>query len=293
VGWYAGCADDRVQLLSTYRIDGVADEATLLVLRGWAAPASTMVVGIARTGQITTTTLNQSAPPAGPVGPRALATQSSLLAAAVNNLCGSPGAATCAGPPQATARAPYPIGLVPGMISVVDLPPVTGVDSPWVGTDPTKAVTNAAATQCDLTEFTTRPMTNAWTRTFLFPQEQLPDTFGLTETVGTSPAKPAAAFVDGIRQRMASCEDRNLGTEVNRIVDRHDAGSDLVVWSVSVEISDQQTVTYQMGVVRTGTAIAQVGFTPTASVRMAPGDFLALVERAQERLPAMPRPKPA
>ena len=291
VGWYAGCTDGRIQLLSTHQVGGVGDQAALLVLRGWADPSSTMVVGIARTGLVTTTTLNQAAPPAGPVGPRALATQGSLLAAAVNVLCGTPGAGTCSGPPRLSERPPFPVGMVPGMISAVDLPPVTGVDSPWVGTDPVKALTNAAATQCDLTDFNRRSVSNAWTRTFLFPQEQLPETFGLTQTVGTMPAKAGAAFVDGIRQRMAGCEERNLGSEVTRVTDRSTPTSDLVVWSVTVEISDLQAVTYQMGVVRTGTAVAQVGFTPTGGVRMAPGDFLALVERAQERLPALPKPK--
>src|SRR5207237_789258 len=32
IGWYAGCAAPRVQLLSTHRVAGVGDEASLLVL---------------------------------------------------------------------------------------------------------------------------------------------------------------------------------------------------------------------------------------------------------------------
>ena len=35
--WYAGCASPRVQLLSTHRVVGVGDEATLMVLRNWTA----------------------------------------------------------------------------------------------------------------------------------------------------------------------------------------------------------------------------------------------------------------
>lgn len=291
VGWFAGCADDRVQLLQTQRVDGVGEEGALVVLRGWARPASTLVVGVARTGQVTTTTLTRAAGATEGLSAAAMAPYGTLLAAAVNDLCGAPGAGRCAGPPRLRATAPLPVGAVPGMISGVDLPPVSGVDSPWVGTDPQKALTNPAATQCDLTVFNRRPVAGAWTRTFLFPQEKLPDTFGLTETVGTLPGRAGAGFVDGVRNRMAACEDRNLGTEVRRIVDRSDRTSDLAVWSLTVEITDKQTVTYQMGVVRSGTAVAQVGFTPTGGVTMAPGDFLALVERAQERLPAMPRPK--
>ena len=55
-GWYAGCTDRRVQLLSTQRVDRVGDEAVQLVLRAWDAPVTTMVVGVARTGPTTTTT---------------------------------------------------------------------------------------------------------------------------------------------------------------------------------------------------------------------------------------------
>ena len=148
VGWYAGCPADRVQLVSTRSVHGVGDQAALLVLRGWARPTSTMVVGVARTGQVTTTVLSEE-PGNGALSPPALASRGSLLAAAVNGLCGSPGTGTCAGPPQLRPRPPYPVGLVPGMLSSVDMPPVTGVDSSWVGTDPKKALVNTAATQCD------------------------------------------------------------------------------------------------------------------------------------------------
>ncbi len=290
LAWYAGCGADRVQLLQTRSVEGVGDEAAMVVLRSWARPASTMVVGVARTGQVTTTTMT-SGPGDGRLSPGALQARASLLAAAVNDLCGSPGTDTCAGPPQLRVRPPYPVGLVPGMLSGVDLPPVTGVDSPWVGTDPQKALVNTAATQCDLTDFNRKPMTSAWTRTFLFPQEKLPDTFGLTETVGTAAPRPGAAFVDGVRKRMSTCEDRNLGTQVTKVADRSSRTGDLAVWTVTVEVSDQRTVTYQMGVVRSGSAVAQVGFTPTQGVRMSGGDFLALVERAQQRLADLPKPK--
>ena len=33
------------------------------------------------------------------------------------------------------------------MLAEVDLPPVTGVNRPWVGTEPRRALDNAAATQ--------------------------------------------------------------------------------------------------------------------------------------------------
>jgi hypothetical protein len=46
-----------------------------------------------------------------------------------------------------------------------------------------------------------------------------------------------------------------------------------------------------MGVVRDGTSIAQVGFVPAPKVGFAPGAFVGIVERALDRLDAMPPPK--
>ena len=63
------------------------------------------------------------------------------------------------------------------------------------------------------------------------------------------------------------------------------------MWRLTVEISDQQTVTYLMGITRTGTAVGQIGFVPAAGVTITSDDFIGLVERAQARLVHMPPPK--
>jgi hypothetical protein len=210
--------------------------------------------------------------------------QSSLLAAAVNSLCGAPGTGTCAGPPKPLAALPPPTGPEPGMIDVIDLPPVTGVSVPWVGTRPRRAGVNAAATRCDRADFGGERMARARTRTFLVPEADVPATFGLTQTVGSLRVPAATTFVTRIRQRMAACEEDNLGTEVVRVAQQGGDRTGLDAWRLSVEVSDKQTVTYLMGVVRRGGAIAQIGFTPTPGATMAPEDFVALLQRAGERL---------
>src|SRR5688500_14244971 len=50
LGWFGGCTDARVQLISTYDVGRVGDAATLMVLRSWKRPETTMVAGVARTG---------------------------------------------------------------------------------------------------------------------------------------------------------------------------------------------------------------------------------------------------
>ena len=286
VSWFAGCADERAQLLETREVAGVGDEAMLLVLRTWDEPGSTLVAGVARTGLLTTAIVTRS--PVGREPPPAKS--ASLLASAVTELCGRTGAGSCSTAPRLREVTPVPVAVVPGMLAEVDLPPVGEVRRPWVGTEPRQARDNAAATGCDQTDFSAPPMTNNVTRTFLVPDANLRDEFGLTETVGSLPERKAAAFVDDIRDRLARCSKKQMGTQVDRIRQLEAKHRDLTVWRVTTEISDDRSVSFLMGIVRDRTSLAQVGFVPDPAGRMSPDDFVALAERALARLDAMPRP---
>ncbi len=283
--WYAGCTEPRVQLLSTHEVTRVGDKAMMVVLRAW-KQQSTMVVGVARTGRLTTTTMS-TVP-----GDRApdLDRSARLLATAVDGLCHLPDAGACAGRPRHRVAPAVPVGQVPGMLGEVDLPPVTGVVRPWVGTEPRRAVTNVAATNCDRADFSAPPMTNNMTRSFVIPGAKVPAEFGLTETVGSMPAARAHAFVAHVQAKLHACPDKDLGTDVSLLARRTTKTTDLSVWHVTTEISDNTSVDFLMGIARDGTSIAQVGFVPSGKVSMAPSSFPALVRRALERLPAMPPP---
>jgi len=176
------------------------------------------------------------------------------------------------------------------MLAEVDLPPAKGVDEPWVGTEPRKATDNAAATGCDQTTFSGGGMSNALTRTFVVPEAKLPAEFGLTETVGTLPRKQAGAFVDDVRTRLSRCEDKQMGTDVTKLRDVQRGDTDLRVWRVTAEVTDERSISFLMGVVRDGTAVAQVGFVPVKGVTISEDDFQRLTQRALDRLGAMPDP---
>ena len=284
VGWYAGCVDSRMQLVSTHRVGRVGDEAALFVLRSWKQPVSTLVVGVARTGLVTTTTLSRG-PGSAPVDTKA---PTALLAAATNSLCGAPGAATCAGPPNLTEVAPYPVGEVTGMLSEVDLPPVARVDKPWVGTEVRKVTVNYAASGCARANFSDDAISNAVTRSFVIPDTRLPTEFGITETVGTMPIQAAGVWADRLRQQIDVCAGKELGTSVKRVVNRSGPRQDITVWHLTTEISDVRSVDYLMAVLRNGTAISQLGFIPARGVTMAPGAFIGVAERALVRLDRLP-----
>lgn len=293
LGWYAGCQVARVQLLKTHRVDAAGDRAMLLELRAWDDPVSTMTVGIARTGVYTTTALTvvENARPAN------AAASMRLLAGAVTDLCYQPDAGRCAGPPRLRTVTPEPVGVAPAMLSEIDLPPVSRVAKPWGGTKPRPARDNLAATRCDDASFTgaynQAKMRSNLTRSFVIPGARLPDTFGLTETVGSLPPRQARAFVEEVRGKLARCPDEDLGTEVQLIAqrDQEDADTSLSVWRLTTELSDERSLRYSMAILRRGNAVAQIGFVPADEVTMSEDAFVSLSYRALNRLVEMPRDK--
>src|SRR4029079_12480823 len=58
-GWFAECLVPQMQLLSVHRVKGLGEEAEQFALRAWQQPAMTLVVGVARTGRITTMALTR------------------------------------------------------------------------------------------------------------------------------------------------------------------------------------------------------------------------------------------
>ncbi|QVT78798.1 hypothetical protein ENKNEFLB_01176 [Nocardioides aquaticus] len=288
-GWVASCTDTepRAQLVASRAVEGVGDEAVQLVLRDWEAPVTTSVVQVARTGSVLTATSVTSAGERTP----AAAAAAGLQAAAVDGVCRVRGAGPCARTPRVTDVAPPAPRRSPAMISEIDLPPVSRVDQPWVGTDPVPARTNTAATSCDSSSFSGTFQGAAWqrssTRTFLLPEADLPTEFGLTETVGSLPRAQAQGFVERVRDRLDTCSD-DLGTDVTRIGGSAGRDTSLDAWQLTAEVSDDRSIRFFMAVMRDGTSVAQVGFVPAPGVTLRDGAFVELAERARARLGELP-----
>ncbi|MCW2737570.1 hypothetical protein [Nocardioides sp.] len=280
--WYAGCIDPRTQLMSTRTVKRVGDDARAFRLRAWGRSPATISVAVARTGNLVVTNVVRSQ--GRPVSDKATQT---ALAAAVNGLCGSDGAATCAGRSRSRSVVPLDIGMPPGLLSSVDLPPVSGVRGPWVGTDPERARTNDAATRCDRTSFTGPGIRRALTRTFLFPETRNARQLGLTQTVGAMRPGAARDFVETVRTRIRQCGQANLGTSVTQLASTSTQARDLSVWSLSIELNDTQSFPFLMAIARDGTAVSQLGFTPDPGMTMSRTDFIALSRRVLERLEAL------
>ena len=72
--------------------------------------------------------------------------------------------------------------------------------------------------------------------------------------------------------------------------DESKGDTDLTVWRVRTEVTDDKAISFLMGVVRDGTAVAQVGFVPVKDMTIDSDAFEALTQRALQRIAQMPAP---
>ena len=84
---------------------------------------------------------------------------------------------------------------------------------------------------------------------------------------------------------MTGCEGRDLATKVGP--ERRVQGSaavDASAWDLSTSLSASRTVRFRLGVVRAGSRVARLTFTPATGVDLTTAAFDALLRRAGERL---------
>ncbi|SEC55505.1 DNA-directed RNA polymerase specialized sigma subunit, sigma24 family [Nocardioides exalbidus] len=277
--WVAGCVDPRTQLLTTQTVKRVGEEARAFRLRSWGRTPENITVAIARTGSLLIT--NVVSTRGRPVSDQAAL---SGLAAAVNGFCGTDAAAVCAGRARSNTTRPLDIGNPPGVLAVVDLPPVAAVRGPWVGLDPVRARSNDAATRCDRTSFQGKGIRKALTRTFVFPETPNATQLGLTQAVGRMKQARAWSFVEQVRSRIQACGQANLGTSVTPLASSSSDGRDLSVWALTFQLNDNQSYPFLMAIAREGSAVSQLGFAPDRNMTMSRPDFVALARRVLDRL---------
>jgi DNA-directed RNA polymerase specialized sigma24 family protein len=283
LGWYAGCDEARVQLVDSYAVTGLGESAQVLRMRIPEKQPRSFVIGLARSGALTTWTVLETRTRA----PAPVQQLLSTLSTSVQNLCESKVAGACVSAVSTRAALP-PNSETPGMLAIADLPVIADVIAPWAGTDPTKATVNVAATTCDKADFAGSGARNPVTRTYLIPEAGLPQRFGLTETLGEfATAKAAIAFTSRIVARMKACPDKELGSTVSQAIVqlKPSTGSSYGLWRLENQVNqNQDLVPFWMGVVQVGRYVAQVNMTPVAKYDVDQLTFQALVVRARDRL---------
>ncbi|MGJ9421870.1 hypothetical protein [Aeromicrobium sp. CF3.5] len=279
---FADCEHPRTQLLAAYTVERDGGNYTVLRLVSNRSPERTFTVGFGRSGRVTNTLVHEVD---GDTGPD-LDAFVDVLDDAVARICQDAdgecdisGEIRRASPPRTTEA--------PDFLGVVDLPPIADVDRVWASTE-TEAdgEPNPAATACDNTAFTGDSVRTAASRVFvLFRATEVPEQFGLTETVGQFADEDAAkTFVDGVRKRIASCADDNRTAEVDQSSEIESRSTSGFTWRVGLEVSEGDRVFYRMGIVRRGSAVAQVLFTPAGRFDITSDVFESVVARAGSRL---------
>jgi DNA-directed RNA polymerase specialized sigma24 family protein len=276
--WYARCADDGVQLLSTKTVKGLGDQARAFQLREFGRRDAYLTVGLVRTGPITSAVVASSKQghplPAERVLDRA--------AVFVTRTC-LPVSGDCSAEPRVSEAAPLPAQEHPGFLSAFDLPKISDVNAPWVGTDPARTPDDPAATPCERATFRTaqRPRT----RVFVLPTaKEVPRRFGLSETVGTFDGRAKAReFIRRAYASVKSCTDRELSASQPRVRELPE-GYDGRAWRFEFEVTKSNSVFYRVGLVRTGRRVALVSMSPSEAYDVRSQDFTRLVVRAAQRL---------
>ena len=211
VGWYAGCRVGRLQVLDSYRVDDVGDEADVLTLRVWTRagraphrrgrphrPADHLDGRHHR--RRAARRRHGRRPALGGRGRDAVRPQRA------GRLREAPTAAPYPRRRRATSR---------GILAVADLPPVGRWTGPGSAPGRRRPRANPSATTCDRADFAKAGATRARTRTYLIPEASLPARFGLSETYGGfRTPRAAAGSWPTVRGTVAGCEKRDLATKV-------------------------------------------------------------------------------
>ncbi len=209
-----------------------------------------------------------------------------LAGSAIDKVC-SEAVGGCAFPPYTiTSQRPPVDATAEGFLSVVDLPLVPGVTDPWVATDPARVTGNPSATACDQTRFTGNGGSKTTSRSYVIPEApQVPTLFGLTETRAAFASDQAARdFIADVARRVASCQQRQVTLSVPQSTSFSERRASGWVWQFRQKVSKEKIAIFRVALVRFGSEVAEVTFTPAGAYDVPQPSFIALAQRAATRL---------
>lgn len=281
ISWYANCIHPRVRLIDAYTVRRPFGDFQILRLQSYRSPARFISVGIAQSGAVTSTLVHEqsgSEPTDVNVFAQALNDSIERVCADSGGECTTDIEVLPAPPPRTIED--------PAFLSVIDMPPLGDIDEVWTPGEALTTTMNPAASLCDKTMFPEDEFTNPRSKLFVLPNvPELPREFAIAQTTAAAPnAQTADQVINAIAGRVAACSESELSATVEDNVVIEDPEFVGHTWRLSFEVSEDEFVTYRMGVVRRENMIAQVLFPPAGTADLNPGDFTAMMERAGERL---------
>lgn len=299
--WMAGCLAEPAQkqrvnqnrLAATYVVQNVGAQAHLFLLRN-DQTKTTYVTALARTGRLVTAISLETTTLAVHADREGVA---QLLSAAVGRMCRLPAAGRCASKASLAEVPPIPAGETPALLSAWDLPPAGEDTGPWVGPPAVDLASDngrLGVVSCSMVEFTGKydgaDFRHGALRNFVLPDAELPVEFGVTQMAASLPAGRAGAFVEETRSRIEDCPDSDAGagTEVQELARNDEGDRSLTVWQLRTDLPDDRVLTYDMAILRDGSAISTLLFVSAPDVLMNEANFIKLAERALARLGEQP-----
>lgn len=282
VRWYSDCEHPRVQLVGSWVVPRPFGDFRILRLRSHRSPERTFTVGFSHSGTVTSTVVHEVDGATGP----AIDEFARTLNDSIAQVCEDSGGRCTNEDIQVIDADPPRTSEAPAFLGIVDLPPIGKIDRVWAGVKPFRPRVNPAATQCDAANFRADSVEATQSRIFVIPgARELPEAFGVAETVGRFGSEDAAQdFVEAVEKRIAKCPDRNLSAKVDQKDSIESGGSRGTAWRVGLELNKKSRVYYRMAIVRLGSDVAQVTFTPSGKYDISQKVFAQLVTRAAQRL---------
>jgi DNA-directed RNA polymerase specialized sigma24 family protein len=279
----AACRAASRQIVDYRTVTGIGDDASMYTLRyvvGDSVREETIT--LVRSGNVVTTWVVRPGP-SHPIRSRLVLR---LAGDTANTLCSEADGGCSMRPYLAELKTPPPSIGPPGYLAAVDLPVFSGMPQPWVATAPKPLDKNPSATECDQADFDAGGGRRVTSRIYVIPDApKLAAIFGMTETVGEFRSNKAArSFVDEAAQRVDRCEDRQPNATVQDSAEVDSGRAHGAVWQISVAPSENQNLSFRVGLVRVGSHVAEVTFTPTEEVDVDDAEYRDLVERAAQRL---------
>ncbi len=282
VRWYSDCEHPRVQLVGSWVVPRPIGDFRILRLRSHRSPERTFTVGFSHSGTVTSTVVHEVDGAEGP----AIEEFARTLNDSVAQVCQDSGGRCTKDDIKVIGADPPRTTEAPAFLGIVDLPPIADIDRVWAGVEPFRPKVNPAATQCDAASFGGKSVDETSSRVFVIPgARELPEAFGVAETVGRFGSDDDAEdFVAAIEKRIDQCEDKNLSAKIDQEQKITSGDARGTAWRVGLELNKKSRVYYRMAVVRSGSDVAQVTFTPSGKYDISQKDFVALVKRASQRL---------
>ncbi len=283
VAGFAACAGH--QLVDFATADDLGDQARIVTLRlpsSGGAVAQTVV--IAKSGPAVVVLLAQSA--AGTAVPLSPGRLVFLTAAALDHMCARH-VGRCPAPPYPIRQLTPPrAGTAGGFLSFADLPLVPGITAAWAAGDATHGDGRASGLPCGLAGLRAGAGSSTRSRAYEIPHgTKLPSQFGLSEAMASfSDPGAAQAFVTSVVAKVTSCHAREPAWSVRRSAAFSSPGVNGTAWELTRAGATAPATSYRVALVRNGSRVAEVRFSPAGGYDVSSAAFEALAKRAAARL---------